>query len=134
MRVVPICPECGSEFARQEYLEGWNLTGFCHPCAKHFKMCSATLYMTSCVRPCDHSGNHLTYDACEFVDDGIERSYAVPRTRDAWHDCKVVSETISLDKVKDWKLDTKFVVNEQIGAAVINLLGVANGDKKTVVG
>jgi hypothetical protein len=82
MRTIePICPDCGGRFSRLEYLvdeddHGYT-SGFCHPCAKHTRLCNKVFYMSSCVRRNGHDGNHITNDIQEFVDDGVSHPYQI---------------------------------------------------------
>jgi hypothetical protein len=62
IKVIPICPDHDEEL-RQEYLvdeeDHGYMSGFCFKCAKHYRLCTKTHYMTHCIKKQDHEGDHL---------------------------------------------------------------------------
>jgi hypothetical protein len=58
--VVSVCKECGGEL-RKEYgvfKGGWDISGFCLSCKKHFPLCGQSQYWQPCIRAKDHDGDH----------------------------------------------------------------------------
>ena len=132
MTVVSICTDCKQAYTRMEWLDGWGRTGFCHQCAKHKELCHSNRYMSSCIRAYGHSGNHITNDGTEFIDDGShDLPRALERQVDRMADVRVIIETVPTHQLAkeqpkpsgDGKLG--WVVSEEIGAAMVNGRGAS---------